>query len=104
MCLVAYKERDVLRLDALSEIHWDLVTQEISKEGIFVFGGIKGEVPDPRVLDNNLYMLSFGGKHHTWSIVETTGPQPEARYQHSMHFLRQSNMLILIGGRRLIEG
>ena len=29
MCLVAYQERDVLSLHELSEIKWDLVTQEI---------------------------------------------------------------------------
>ena len=27
--------------------------------------------------------------------------QPEARYQHAMHFLRSSNILVLVGGRRL---
>ena len=43
MCLVAYKEREVLQLNRISEIKWDHVTQEIEKEGIFVFGGLKGE-------------------------------------------------------------
>lgn len=42
MCLVAYEERDVLTLNYLSEVHWDLVNKEIEMEGIFVFGGIKG--------------------------------------------------------------
>jgi len=26
MCLVAYKERDILNINQLSPIHWDLVT------------------------------------------------------------------------------
>ena len=43
MCLVAYKEREVLQLSNVSEIQWDHVTQEIQKEGIYVFGGLKGE-------------------------------------------------------------
>lgn len=101
MCLVAYQERKTLRLDKLSEIQWHLVTEKISLEGIFVFGGIKGEVPDMKLKDNNLYRLSIGDKNHTWSIVETSGPQPEARYQHSMHFIKASNLIILVGGRRL---
>ena len=29
MCLVAYKERDVLKLGSMSDIKWDHVTQEI---------------------------------------------------------------------------
>ena len=101
MCLVAYQERDRLELDYLSDIKWDLVTQEIQLEGIFVFGGVKGTKPDTKVRDANLYRLTIGNRKHTWSVVETTGPQPEARYQHAMHFLRASNILILVGGRRL---
>jgi len=69
MCLVAYQERKTLRLDRLSEIKWHLVTEKIALEGIFVFGGIKGEVPDMKLKDNNLYRLSIGEKQHVWSIV-----------------------------------
>ena len=54
-----------------------------------------------KLKDNNLYHLSIGSKSHSWSIVETTGPKPEARYQHSMHFMRASNLIIIVGGRRL---
>ena len=80
MCLVAYKEREVLQLSNVSEIQWDHVTQEIQKEGIFVFGGQKGEQPDSRFKDNRLYMLSIGQKRHSWSILKTHGRSPEARY------------------------
>ena len=73
MCLVAYKEREVLQYNNLSEIQWDHVTQEIEKEGIFVFGGLKGEQPDIKIKDNNLYMLSIGNKKHSWSVIKTTG-------------------------------
>lgn len=90
-----------MRLDKLSDIKWHLVTDQIALEGIFVFGGIKGEVPDMKTRDNNLYRLTIGDQNHVWSVVETTGPQPEARYQHAMHFLRHSNLIILVGGRRL---
>ena len=49
MCLVAYKEREVLGLHKLSDIKWDLVTSEIRLEGIYVFGGVRGQIPDVRV-------------------------------------------------------
>ena len=40
-----------------------------------MFGGIKGEVPDMKTRDNNLYRLSIGDRdNHVWSVVETTGP------------------------------
>ena len=100
MCLVAYQERDVLSVHELSEIKWDLVTQEIQLEGIYVFGGVKGVKPDVKIRDDKLYRLSIGNRKHTWSVVDTSGPQPEARYQHAMHFLRSSNLVILVGGRR----
>ena len=103
MCLVAYKERDVLQLGSMSEIKWDHVTQEIQKEGIYVFGGVKGDQPDIRVKDNSLYMLSIGDKRHSWSTLQTNGRPPEARYQHTMHFLRFSNSILVIGGRKLGE-
>ena len=51
MCLVAYQERDILSLHELSEIKWDLVTQEIQLEGIYVFGGVKGVKPDVKIRD-----------------------------------------------------
>ena len=56
-----------------------------------------------RIEDNNLYMLSIGKRKHSWSIVKTTGPQPKSRFQHSMHFLRESNMMIMVGGRLIGE-
>lgn len=68
-----------------------------------MFGGVKGESPDVRIQDKNLYMLSVGSREHSWSVVQTTGPQPEARQQHAMHFLRNSNIMVIIGGRRLGE-
>ena len=49
MCLVAYKERDLLAIDLLSEIKWNLVSQEIAQEGIYVFGGIKGMNPNTSI-------------------------------------------------------
>ena len=64
MCLVAYKERDTISLHKLSEIHWASVKQEIVIEGIFVFGGVKGETPDVRITDTNLYMLTIGTRNH----------------------------------------
>ena len=69
MCLVAYKERDFLNINCLSPIKWDLVTQEIGEEGVFVFGGVKGETPDNKIQDSKLYKLSIGVKTHTWSVV-----------------------------------
>lgn len=101
MCMAAYNERDQISLNQLSDIKWDMVTQQISLEGIFVFGGIKGEIPDTRIQDNKLYRLTIGERQHEWSVVETTGPEPEARFQHAMHFIKSSNLIILIGGRRL---
>ena len=101
MCLVAYNERDIVALDRLSDIKWDQVTQEIILEGIYVFGGLKGMIPNNSIQDNKLYRLSIGTKKHEWSVVETKGPQPVARFQHAMHFLRHSNLVILLGGRRL---
>ena len=60
MCLVAYQEREQLKLDHFSEVKWDLVTQKINLEGIFVFGGVKGEKPNYDTYDDNLYRLSIG--------------------------------------------
>ena len=74
MCLAAYTERDTLSLNHLTEIHWEFVTRQITLEGIYVFGGIKGEQADTRIKDTNLYRLSIGEKVNSWSIVETTGP------------------------------
>ena len=48
-------------------------------------------------------MLSIGHRRHTWSIVDTNGRKPEARYQHAMHFLRNCNSILVIGGRKLGE-
>ena len=103
MCLVAYQERETLHLERISEIQWDQVTQEICSEGIFVFGGVKEEEPNPKISDNKLYKLSIGSEVHSWSQVQTNGSQPQARYQHAMHYLRSTNMLLVIGGRRLGE-
>lgn len=36
-------------------------------------------------------------------MIPTQGRGPEARYQHSMHFLRSSNALVVIGGRTIKE-
>lgn len=48
-------------------------------------------------------MLSIGQKRHTWSVLKTNGRSPEARYQHTMHFLRHSNSILVVGGRKLGE-
>ena len=61
MCLVAYEEREHIKLHSLSKIQWERVGKEIHLEGIYVFGGLKGEVPDIKIQDNNMYRLSIGG-------------------------------------------
>ena len=70
-------------------------------EGIFVFGGVKGQKPNYDSYDDNLYRLTIGSKEHKWSVVKTSGPKPQARYQHSMHFIRKANLLLIIGGRKI---
>lgn len=101
LCLVAFNQRQTLTLDETSPVLWDYVRCEIKKEGIYVFGGLKGEQLDHEVEDTNLYCLSIGSSVHTWEKLTTSGPSPIARYQHSMHFIRQSNIMLVLGGRAL---
>ena len=101
MCLVAYDQRKVLTLDEVSPVLWAFVRNEIASEGIYVFGGVKGEAQNHEDEDPTLYRLSIGSTVHKWEKPATTGPQPVARYQHSMHFLREPNLLLIVGGRSL---
>jgi len=43
MVLVAYQERDIISFDKLSDIRWSQVENFIAVEGIYVFGGVKGQ-------------------------------------------------------------
>lgn len=51
VCLVAYQERKVLTLDQFSEVQWEHVQNQISHEGVYLFGGVKGEKPNYDVFD-----------------------------------------------------
>ena len=77
---MAFSQRQTLTLDETSPVLWDYVRYEIKKEGIYVFGGLKGEQLDHEIEDTNLYCLSIGSSVHTWEILTTTGPSPIARY------------------------
>ena len=101
MCLIALNQRTTLTLDEVSPVLWDYVRYEIAKEGIYVFGGLKGEQLDHEIEDTNLYCLSIGSRVHTWEKLKTRGPTPLARYQHSMHFIRHANLMLILGGRAL---
>ena len=60
MCLVAYDQRKVLTLDEVSPVLWAFVRNEIAGEGIYVFGGVKGEAQNHEDEDPTLYRLSIG--------------------------------------------
>ena len=80
MCLIALNQRKSLTLDEMSPVLWDYVRNEIAKEGIYAFGGLKGEYLDHEDEDSNLYCLSIGYRIHTWEKLKTRGPNPVARY------------------------
>ena len=43
MCLIAHDQRKHLALDEVSPVLWAFVRNEIAHEGLYVFGGVKGE-------------------------------------------------------------
>ena len=81
----------MLQLGSMSDIKWDHVTQEIQKEGIYVFGGLKGDQPDIRAKDNRLYMLSIGDKRHSWSTLQTNIHSAQERIQSACSNITPSN-------------
>ncbi|CAD8175850.1 unnamed protein product [Paramecium octaurelia] len=67
----------------------------ITTEGIYVFGGRlqNGEAV------NDLRIVQFGFKPIKITKVKTKGQAPLARYSHSMNYFRQTNVIIIYGGR-----
>jgi Kelch motif len=63
--------------------------------GIYIFGGvsINGQPSD------TLHHLKTGSKSLAWSIPETQGQGPCARFQHSMSYNEKFNIIIIFGGR-----
>ena len=97
MCAVFNKERELAAFDKLIPLRSQSSKNQIAIEGLYLFGGIK-----PEDSDKNLYVLKTGKKTQ-WKIIKTTGPQPEARSHHQLQYLQGSGLLLLIGGRRVVD-
>lgn len=61
-----------------------------------MFGGVSSDnAPVPQ----ELYLLKLWQKPLIFKKVETKGQRPEPRIDHTMHYLRASQLLAVIGGR-----
>lgn len=63
--------------------------------GVYVFGGLDANSQ----AHNQLYLCKTGQRPLAWSLLETRGMPPTPRFQHSLSYVRDLNLLVVIGGR-----
>ena len=63
--------------------------------GIYVFGGLDVNSQ----AHNQLYLCRTGQRPIAWSIVKTEGTPPSPRFQHTLSYVRDMRLLVVIGGR-----
>ena len=63
--------------------------------GIYVFGGLDANSQ----AHNQLHLCKTGQRPLAWSLLETRGTPPTPRFQHSLSYVRDLSLLVVIGGR-----
>ena len=72
-----------------------VIFKKAKEEGVYFFGGQE----ENGNINNEIRILKIGMKPCKWIIPETKGSKPEGRYLHSMHYMKQQNVLIIYGGK-----
>lgn len=68
--------------------------------GLYVFGGKTG---DFSMANNDLNLLLLGRKPCEWTKIQTIGKAPCPRYSCSMNYYEEGNILIVHGGRQVLD-
>lgn len=63
--------------------------------GIYVFGGLDANSQ----AHNQLYICKTGQRPLVWTQLAVLGSAPTPRFQHSLSYVRDLNLLVVVGGR-----
>lgn len=73
---------------------------KIKQEGIYIFGGRF----ESGLASNRLRILKPGPRPLKWITPDENGPEPPARYNHTLSYYEDLNALVLFGGRNEAGG
>eukprot|EP00347_Sterkiella_histriomuscorum_P004971 403358389 len=97
-CSVFKKDRKIIpgfNMLRQPDISAPQTEQKIKIEGVYFFGG-KNTSGFPQ---NTLSVLKCGKLPLEWKEIRTLGKMPPPRYNHSMNYSEEQNLLVVYGGR-----
>ena len=105
MVVVAYANREYVKIDSVGPIDYGSEKHYIKHEGVYMFGGVIGKTTSESRLTDTLFIMQIEeDAQPRWRAIETTGKPPIGRFHYGLDYYPQGNLLVVFGGRRFAAG
>jgi len=105
MVVVAYANREYVKIDSMGPIDYGSEKHYIKHEGVYMFGGVIGKTTSESRLTDTLFIMEIEeDAQPRWRAIETAGKPPLGRFHYGLDYYSQGNLLVVFGGRRFAAG